>query len=95
MSTVTRTRVRWGRAAALGAVVVLGVSSLGGRAGAGAAHPKTGRVYVVRPGDTLWGIAASLVGREGDPRPVVDRLARLNGISDGLIAPGQRLMVRP
>jgi hypothetical protein len=46
---------------------------------------------VVQAGDTLWGIARGLVGSEGDPRPVVDSLVRLNQVSDGLIFPGERL----
>jgi Tfp pilus assembly protein FimV len=45
-------------------------------------------VYVVRPGDSLWSIARQL--RPGDdPRPLVDRLAQLNG--GAATAVGQRL----
>lgn len=34
--------------------------------------------YVVQPGETLWSIARRL-DPDGDPRPVVDRLAAANG----------------
>lgn len=53
-----------------------------------ASVPAEGEVYVVRPGDTLWSIARRLQP-EGDIRPLVDRLADLNG-GAGLRA-GQRL----
>ena len=49
------------------------------------------RTYVVRPGDTLWTIAAGEVG--GDPRRVVWELRRRNGLDAPLITPGQRLVL--
>ena len=79
-------------------VLVAGVlvALLAGRAGAGSRGERPGvRVYVVRPGDTLWGIAAGLVGPVGDPRPVVDRLASVNRVRDGVIKPGQELLLVP
>jgi LysM repeat protein len=79
----------------LALVVGLVVGLLAGRPGVGASRPAAARVYVVRPGDTLWGIAAGLVGRAGDPRPVVDRLARLNRVQGGVIRPGQELRLAP
>jgi nucleoid-associated protein YgaU len=45
-----------------------------------------GREVVVRPGDTLWGIAAEL-GIEGDLRDAVARLAEFNG--GAVIRPGE------
>lgn len=70
---------------------------LAGRAGAGSGRDQAipGQVYVVRPGDTLWGIAAGLVGPAGDPRPAVERLAKLNRVQDGVIRPGQKLRLAP
>lgn len=59
--------------------------------GAGPATPGSGEsVYIVRPGDSLWSIAAGLAPGE-DPRPLVDALARRNG-GTGIEA-GQRLVV--
>jgi nucleoid-associated protein YgaU len=47
-------------------------------------------VYVVRPGDTIWGIAVRYSG-DGDPRPLADRLeAQIGG---GVLQPGEQLTV--
>lgn len=45
---------------------------------------------VVKPGDTLWSIAADAAGSD-DVRAVVDRIQALNGLSDAVIVPGQVL----
>lgn len=92
---MNRTRVRWSRVGSLALVGGLVLGLLAGRPGAGAGQPAAARVYVVRPGDTLWGIATGLVGKAGDPRPVVDRLARVNRVAGGLIRPGQELRLSP
>ncbi len=61
----------------------------------GAARPSSGAApearYVVRPGDTLWSIAAGRYG--GDPRKGVWRIAERNRISGGLLTPGQVLVL--
>lgn len=49
------------------------------------------RSYTVRPGDTLWSIAADVYG--GDPREGVWKLRQGNGIEGATIVPGQRLVV--
>ncbi len=54
--------------------------------GAGKAH-----VYIVKPGDSLWSIAARRSG--GDPRAGVWRLQVRNGLVGTTIAPGQRLLI--
>jgi hypothetical protein len=46
--------------------------------------------YLAQPGDTLWTIAQRLAPGT-DPRPLVDRLAQLNGGAS--IQPGQRIML--
>lgn len=40
--------------------------------------PVASSTYVVQPGETLWSVARRL-DPDGDPRPVVDRLAAANG----------------
>lgn len=69
-------------AAALGAIAVRGSSGAGSE-----------RVYVVRPADTLWSIAASLL--HGDPREGVWKLQERNRLTSTLLQPGQRLVVPP
>jgi nucleoid-associated protein YgaU len=49
------------------------------------------QVYVVRPGDTLWTIAASHYG--GDPREGVWRLQDRNRLAGTLVRPGERLVL--
>jgi hypothetical protein len=66
---------------------------LGGTSEAGAApagRAAAGRVWVVRPGDTLWGIALAS-GDKGDVRPLVDALsAEVHGQP---LQIGQRLLL--
>ncbi len=93
MTTMGRTRVRWGRVGVTVATAAVTVSFLAGRAGAGASHRPQTRTYVVRPGDTLWGIASRLVGPEADPRPTVDRLGQANHVRAGIIHVGEVLVV--
>ena len=62
---------------------VLGVLSVPGSAGTGAASDAPALVvregaYRVQPGDTLWGVATRL-HRGGDIRDTVDELAEING----------------
>jgi nucleoid-associated protein YgaU len=49
------------------------------------------RVYVVKPHDTLWAIAASRYA--GDPREAVWRLQERNGLPTAMLVPGQRLVL--
>lgn len=54
------------------------------------ARPVAARVWVVSPGETVWGIVQA-VGVKGDPRPMVDRLtAQLGGRA---LQPGERLLL--
>jgi nucleoid-associated protein YgaU len=68
-------------------------SVIGGIRGGSTAAGSPGSVAatrVVRPGDTLWGIAQSL-HRGGDIRDVVDRLAEFNGTDE--LVPGQKVEI--
>jgi LysM repeat protein len=56
----------------------------------GAGHEQ---VYVVRPTDTLWSIAAGRYA--GDPREAIWKIQRRNGLTDTLLVPGQRLLLPP
>lgn len=49
------------------------------------------RHYVVRPGDTLWSIAARNYG--GDPREAVWNLEQRNHLTTATIVPGERLVL--
>ena len=54
--------------------------------------PVAERRVVVEPGDTLWAIAGAL-SPERDPRAMVDRIERRNGIEAGQLVPGQVVIV--
>jgi LysM repeat protein len=47
--------------------------------------------YRVRPGDSLWSIAASRYS--GDTRKGVWRIEQANGLADSVIVPGQVLLL--
>ena len=47
------------------------------------------RVYVVKPSDTLWAIAAH--NYAGDPRAAVWRLEQRNKLASDTLRPGQKL----
>lgn len=49
------------------------------------------RIYVVKQADTLWSIAAR--SYDGDPREAVWRIEQRNGLHDGLLRPGERLVL--
>lgn len=56
-------------------------------------EPEAARRYVVRPGDTVWSIAAGEVGEAEDPRPLVDAILTSNGTEAGRLLPGQTLII--
>jgi len=57
--------------------------------GSSGAGPK--RTYVVRPGDTLWTIAARTYA--GDPRDGVWLLEQRNRLHSATISPGEKLVL--
>jgi nucleoid-associated protein YgaU len=75
------------RASALAVIVCLLALLLLALPGASSgAHPA--REHVVRPGETLWGIASA---EYGDAQSHVDAIASANHLESALIVPGQRL----
>jgi len=87
-------RRRLARTLVVATALASGLGFVAGHATARAERPSrpgAERVYVVHPGDTLWGIAARIAGPEGDPRPVVDALVSRNHIVGAAILPGERL----
>ncbi|SDJ18736.1 LysM domain-containing protein [Frankineae bacterium MT45] len=92
-----------GRVVLLLAGLVLSVAFLlAAHAGAGASsarpavHQPVGvpaSTVVVHDGDTLWSIATR-VDPTGDPRNAVERLRRLNGLSNLTLIPGQTIRTR-
>jgi LysM repeat protein len=70
---------------AVSALVIWGVIA---RASSGAGREQ---VYVVKPHDTLWSIAARTYG--GDPRAGVWKLEQANHLVGATIVPGERLHV--
>ena len=58
------------------------------RQSSGAAHQQT---YRVRPGDTLWSIAAAHYA--GDPREGIWKIERRNRLAGATIRPGELLVL--
>ena len=60
-----------------------------------AAHGSSGagqkRTYVVRPGDTLWSIAAHSYA--GDPREGVWEIQQRNHLASATLSPGEKLVL--
>ena len=63
--------------------LILVVAALTARPSSGAREEAR---YVVRPGDTLWAIAADRYA--GDPRKAVWRISERNGLANGALQPG-------
>lgn len=49
--------------------------------------------YLVRPGDTLWALAAERFG--GDPRAGIWEIRERNGLADAVLEPGVVLYLPP
>ena len=80
--------------ALIGSLVL--VLSLGGRALGGSAdlgEERTRPQVLVEPGMTLWEIARARVGPEGDPRPYIQEILELNGLTTSELEVGRRLVL--
>ncbi len=76
--------------AALGLIVALPTLSGIHLYAATAQHYTT---ITVRPGDTLWSIAASNTSNDGDVQETIDRISDANRLHATSLEPGQRLRV--
>ena len=93
---MSRTRVRRRQRVAL-VLISAGIAAtlagpLGRVVGGEPARPVGHRVYVVKPGDTLWGIALRVGTRGDDPRVLIGAIARTNDL-DGELLPGETLVI--
>ena len=57
--------------------------------GSNGAGPK--RIYLVRPGDTLWSVAERTFA--GDPREGIWKIEQRNHLASATIVPGEKLVV--
>ena len=86
--------------AALAAAPVVAGLSIAALCGAGAANGSSDpglsaasfETVTVAPGDSLWSIAVSLAPGE-DPRDVIDDIAALNRLPDGVLRAGAELAI--
>ncbi len=69
-------------------VVALGLATARPSNGAGRESP-----HLVRPGETLWTIAAARYG--GDPRAAIWRISERNGLAGSTLLPGTVLYLPP
>jgi LysM repeat protein len=76
--------------AALGVMVAVPMLSSVRLYAASAQHYTT---VTVRPGDTLWGLAASHAGPSADVQEIVDRIADVNHLQSGALQPGEHLRI--
>jgi hypothetical protein len=73
-------------------LLIVGVALGAARPTSGAApETRSQRPYTVRPGDTLWAIAASHY--EGDPREAIWLIMERNGLETSALQPGEVLML--
>jgi LysM repeat protein len=90
-----RTRVRRRRLVAIClAMGLAGVVSgpVANAVGVGEGRASAPRTYVVRPGDTLWSIAARFAPST-DPRIAVDAIRSANRLDPAALVPGQQLAI--
>lgn len=80
----------------LGALLVVLVLSIFWGGGSVASErpgtPEPTLVVTVQPGDTLYGLAAT-VTTDGDVAAMVERIQSINALDSGMLAAGQRIKV--
>ena len=81
-----RRRRGWGRVVLLAAALLVATGRLAYGSGPGASD-----TVVVRPGDTVWSIAAGRFA--GDPRPHVEAILVANHLGSPALRPGQTLRI--
>ena len=79
---------------ALAIVMLLGVVwGSGSVATERAGTPEPTDVVTVRPGDTLYDLAADVTPAGGDVAAMVERIQRLNALDSGMLVAGQELRI--
>jgi predicted Zn-dependent protease len=58
-----------------------------------AASPQHYTTVTVRPGDTLWGLAAAHSSPSADVQEIVDRITDVNHLQSGALQPGEHLRI--
>ena len=75
-------------------MLALGVAVAGGSvATRDSGTPEPTAVVQVGPGDTLWEIASTAAGSDGDVRSMIERIEKLNALDSGMLVAGQKLLV--
>jgi len=94
MRRMARTRVRRRRTLLVAAVALVGGVWAGPLAHASGAdaRPVASHRYVIRSGDTVWGIAERF-SPGTDPRPLADAIAAANAVEADGLRPGQTLVI--
>ena len=76
----------WGRVVVLATGLLLASGRLAYGSG-----PMTVEQVVVKPGDTVWTIAAAHYG--GDPRPHIEEIMAINRLGSPVLTPGETLLL--
>jgi predicted Zn-dependent protease len=58
-----------------------------------AAAPQRYSSVIVRPGDSLWSLAADHTPAGANVQDTIDRIASVNHLEDATIVPGERLSI--
>ena len=72
--------------------LVLSVAFLYGGSSVATDTPEPTRTITVGQGETLWGIASELA-TNGEVRPMMHRIQKMNGLDSGMLLAGQELLI--